>query len=69
MGVLFSQAQGISLRHRLTDDDNISTASTDDMFAFSQIVAGGQNPLQVASLMEKEAKAKAAAQPRIAGLD
>jgi len=35
--------------------DSISMSSTDDMFAFSQIVAGGQNPLAVALAMEKEA--------------
>ena len=34
--------------------DSISMSSTDDMFAFSQIVAGGQNPLAVANAMEKD---------------
>jgi len=34
--------------------DSISMSSTDDMFAFSQIVAGGQNPLAVATAMEKD---------------
>ena len=47
--------------------DSISMSSTDDMFAFSQIVAGGQNPLAVANAMEKDL----AQAPKIAagGLD
>ena len=34
--------------------DGIGTASQDEMFAFSQIIAGGQKPLEVAAAMEKE---------------
>lgn len=36
--------------------DDIGTASTDDMFAFSQIITAGANPMQVAAEMEREAK-------------
>jgi hypothetical protein len=35
--------------------DGIGTASADEMFAFSQIIAGGQKPMEVAAAMEKEA--------------
>lgn len=35
-------------------NDGIGTASQDEMFAFSQIIAGGQKPLEVAAAMEKE---------------
>lgn len=34
--------------------DDIGTASTDDMFAFSQIVSAGQNPMAVANQIEKD---------------
>ena len=34
--------------------DSIGTSSADDMFAFSQIIASGGNPLQVAAQMEKD---------------
>lgn len=34
--------------------DGIGTASQDEMFAFSQIIAGGQKPLEVAAALEKE---------------
>ena len=36
--------------------DSISQSNADDMFAFSQIIASGGNPLQVASAMEQEVK-------------
>jgi len=34
--------------------DDIGKSSADDMFAFSQIVAAGGNPMEVASQIEKE---------------
>ena len=37
-------------------NDGIGQASQDEMFAFSQIIASGQKPLEVADIMEKEAK-------------
>ena len=43
--------------------DDIGTASTDDMFAFSQIITAGANPMQVATEIEKEAT-KAVAPPK-----
>ena len=48
-------------------DDSIAQSSTDDMFAFSQIIAGGQNPMQVANQIEKEAKKPVV--KKIGGLD
>ena len=38
--------------------DSISTSNADDMFAFSQIVAAGGNPMQVAAALEAEQKAR-----------
>ena len=38
--------------------DDISTASTDDMFAFSQIIAGGQKVSAVTNAIEEENKNK-----------
>jgi hypothetical protein len=35
--------------------DGIGQASQDEMFAFSQIIATGQKPLEIADAMEKEA--------------
>lgn len=34
--------------------DGIGTASADEMFAFSQIIAGGQKPMEVVAGLEKE---------------
>jgi hypothetical protein len=33
-------------------NDGIGQASQDEMFAFSQIIASGQKPLEVADVME-----------------
>ena len=40
--------------------DDIGTASADDMFAFSQIITAGQNPMAVVAEMEKEQNKKPA---------
>lgn len=58
---LFAQAVKVDLRTRKADvvgTDDIGKSSADDMFAFSQIVASGGNPMEVAAQMEQEAAAK-----------
>lgn len=36
------------------EPDSISKSNADDMFAFSQIIASGGNPLAVAAQIEKD---------------
>ena len=36
--------------------DSISKSGADDMFAFSQIIASGDNPLEAAAQMEADSK-------------
>jgi hypothetical protein len=36
--------------------DDIATSSTDDMFAFSQIIAGGDKVSKVTQLLEEQTK-------------
>jgi hypothetical protein len=43
--------------------DDIGTASTDDMFAFSEIVSAGGNPMAVAEQIERSVKKPKAASP------
>lgn len=51
------------MRIRDGENDDISKSNADEMFAFSQIIASGQNPLEVAAKLEKEAK-KEEAKPK-----
>lgn len=48
--------------------DDIGKSSADDMFAFSQIVAAGGNPMEVAAQIEKDAKATQVATAAPGGL-
>lgn len=36
--------------------DDISTSSTDDMYAFSQIIAGGDKVSKVTQMLEQQSK-------------
>ena len=55
-------------RESVVGTDDIGKSSADDMFAFSQIVAAGGNPMEVAQQMEKEQAAKKVAETNVGGL-
>lgn len=60
---LFVQALNVDLSTKVRQrdvvgNDDIGKSSADDMFAFSQIVASGGNPMEVAAQIEKDAAAK-----------
>ena len=52
----------------VVNNDDIGKSSADDMFAFSQIIAAGGNPMEVAQQMEKEQAAKKVEDKTVGGL-
>lgn len=55
--LVYASEAGHKLRDMSMDpdpSDGIGQASQDEMFAFSQIIAGGGKPMEVAAAMEKE---------------
>lgn len=63
------QHERLKMKQRdVVGTDDIGKSSADDMFAFSQIVAAGGNPMEVASQIEKEQAAKQVAATAPGGL-